>query len=279
MSDIEPAKTKPRWRRWARRIAFLAAGYLLLLAGGCMNPSTPFDVVINLGPVGTYDALKANPAKPKLAVLQHGICRSGWSLWRLERALEAHGYEVLNPSYGSTQQTIEEHAATLERQIESHLATREGAEPELVFIGHSMGGLVIREYLTRKNAREASACVFIATPHRGAALAAKRKELFVFKLFMGTKASLQLERGHDFYQGLGPVPSRRIGCIFGGAGDAEGWNDDIPGDDDGTVGTEEAQLPEQTDSIRLELGHTRIAISEATIECVLQFLKTGKFPR
>lgn len=122
--------------------------------------------------------------------------------------------------------------------------------------------------------------MFIATPHRGAALAAERKDLWLFKLFLGSAAALQLEIGHPFYAGLRPLPdSVRVGCLYGGSGDGEGWNDDIPCDDDGTVGTLEAQAPDQDDALMLPLGHTRIGSSSESIRQVLQFLRYGSFVR
>ncbi|MCA8942578.1 MAG: alpha/beta fold hydrolase [Planctomycetes bacterium] len=251
------------------------AVYVAVVAGGCVNPTSPVDAVLNLVPVPQYGDLRAH--EPTLVVLQHGLSRSAWSLWRLERALESHGYEVLNESYPSTQMRIEDHAERLSRALEHRLAERRGPPPRLVFVGHSMGGLVIRSYLARPGARHASACVFIATPHHGATLVEKRKNLFVFGLFLGNKAALQLERGNPFFDTLGPVPCDRVGCIYGGLGDDEGRNDDIPGDDDGTVSTTEAQLEGQSDSIMLPYGHTMLSMVDATIEQVLVFLYRGSF--
>lgn len=266
-------------RRTLRRgIAVLAIGYAVVVSAGWMTPSTPFDGVLNLPPVELDDALRCRAVRPQLVVLQHGICRSAWSLWRLERALRAHGYEVLNPGYPSTKATIEEHAARLERAIEGRLAGRE-VLPEISFVGHSMGGLVIRSYLGRANARPARSCVFVATPQRGAALSTVRSRLFVYGLFMGSKAGLQLVPGHPFYDTLGPVPAEHVGCLYGGAGDDMGWNDDVPGDDDMTVATDEVQLPEQTDALRLPYGHTRISMHDDTIRQVLAFLRDGAFDR
>ena len=58
--------------------------------------------------------------------------------------------------------------------------------------------------------------------------------LILFKLAMGYQASVQLSPGHAFNQREIRVPGA-VGTIIGSAGDAEGFNDDIPGDDDGTV--------------------------------------------
>lgn len=273
----EPSKPRrTRYRRiFLRSIGAILLAYVIVVAGGCVNPTSPVDAIMNLVPTPSFPDLRAR--EPMVVVLQHGLSRSAWSMWRLERALEGHGYEVLNFSYPSTQRSIERHAERLEDELEHHLAERVGPAPRLAFVGHSMGGLVIRSYLGRERARRPDACVFIATPHRGAALVERRKDLFVFGLFLGDKSALQLELGHPFYESLGTVPCDSIGCIYGGLGDAEGRNDDVPGDDDGTVATVEAQLPEQHDAVRLPQGHTMLSMSDATIEQVLAFLHSGAF--
>ena len=67
------------------------------------------------------------------------------------------------------------------------------------------------------------------------------------------------------------------GVIFGGLGDGAGWNDSIEGDDDGTVGIDEAQLPEARDRIRLERGHTSLSFDDDSVRQVLHFLKFRRF--
>lgn len=265
------------WQRRLRPLLVLVLGYLTVVGVGCMNPSVPFDIAINLPSIGHYEDLEVDARRPTLVVLQHGLWRSAYSLWRLERALRDHGYEVLNPSYGSTRGMIEEHARSLGQSLDRYLAERAGPTPRLCFIGHSMGGLVIRSYLAQKGAHKADLCLFIATPQRGASLVDKRKDGLLFRLFMGSKSALQLSPGHDFFSGLPRLDCAEIGVILGSKGDASGWNEDIPGDDDGTVAVSEAQLPEQTDLCTLPLGHTRISCAAEAIAQVLHYLSKGEF--
>jgi pimeloyl-ACP methyl ester carboxylesterase len=253
---------------------------LVLLYGGAllcgMQPAVPFDVALNLWPAPPVDeSLRAPPAaKPRLVVLQHGLWRSPWSLWRLERALRAHGYAVLNPRYPSTRARIEQHAGRLRDAIEAWVEAN-GEPEEIAFVGHSMGGLVIEEYLRRPDARAPVRCVYVATPHRGAMLCDLRKHWWMFRLFMGTGAALQLSPGDPLHRQ--PLPFvERSGAIVGsiGAGNAS-----IPGDDDGTVGVAEAQLAGAADTVTLPHGHTAIAAHEDTIAQVLHFLREGAFAR
>lgn len=263
----------------ARRAPAVALAVTLgLVAPGCSV--TPLDVrdmltSFDSSPLGD-ELTTAGAARPQLVVLQHGMLRSAVSLWRLEGALEERGYEVLNTSYPSTGAGIEAHAARLAQRIEGHLARRRGAAPEIHFVGHSLGGLVIRSYLARPDARPAKSCVFLGTPHRGAALAASLQGGWAFRTFGGV-AARQLVPGHPFYASLPQVDADRIGCVFGTRGDAVGWSEAIPGDDDGRVGIAEAQLPEQTDSVGLRVHHTWLAQADEVVIQVLQFLKSGEF--
>lgn len=248
----------------------------LLAVGGCgvgvgfgMNPSTPTDWLINL-PGFPHDAALEAEESGTLVVLQHGLWRSAASLGRLERALVDHGYRVLNTSYPSTAALIEDHAVRLASAVRDEVE-REPAR-RIAFVGHSMGGLVIRSYLGQAGVAPADTVVFIGTPQRGAALATRRDGTF-FRLLMGDRAALQLRPGDPFYDSLGPVPARRVVVIRGGLGDDEGFHAGIPGDDDGTVAVAETELVEATAVHTLPIGHTRLSLAEDVIRAVLTELR------
>ena len=57
----------------------------------------------------------------------------------------------------------------------------------------------------------------------------------------------------------------------------EGLNDDIPGDDDGTVAVVEAHLAEETAAVQIATGHTRLSFTYPAIRHVLHFLKHRSF--
>jgi len=266
---------RPPRRRRVRRWALLSV-LLLAVLHGCaivaqVPISWPFDVVINVGFSPADDSLRA-PAdgKRRVVVLQHGIWRTAASLGRLERTLRAHGYEVSNESYPSTAGTIQQHAEQLRDQVE-----RVFAQPvdELYFVGHSMGGLVVQEYLRRTDARLPVRCVYLATPHRGAILADLRQHWWLFRLVMGTKAALQLSPGDAIYQRPVPVPERS-GALVGNLGAGNG---SIPGDDDGTVAVAEAMLDGAADTAVLPFGHTRMSMHPDVCRQVLHFLRRGAF--
>lgn len=283
-SKPQAPSVEPAPQRRARGAALTALAGLLVLGGygasvfGGMQPSLPFDVVVSAGSM-ERDAELAAPddGARRLVVLVHGLWRSSASFGRMQRALEAHGYEVLAFDYPSTRARIEEHATRLGDAITRAVAT--GPAPaELYLVGHSMGGLVIQEWL-RARAPEGplpARCVFVATPHRGAMLAELRCRWWPFRLAMGDQAALQLRPTDPFHRQ--PLP---VGVELGAIAGAEAWvlmgTSDLPGADDGTVRVVEATLPEPHPTVVVAHGHTAIANATATIRYVLQFLKDGRF--
>jgi pimeloyl-ACP methyl ester carboxylesterase len=249
--------------------------YLLLAATGAIGLSVPVDVALNLGRFPRDPALQAPPDGPRLVVLQHGFFRTAWSLWKLERALEDHGYEVLNRSYPSRAATIEEHARQLERDLRAHLRARAVPPRAVWFVGHSMGGLVIRCYLGRPDAVAADGVVFLGTPQRGAIAAVHHRESWLGRLVTGSRAGRQLVPGDAFYASLAPLRAP-AGTVIGGRGDARGASALIPGDDDGRVGVDEARL-EGAPAVLVRAGHTALSTNDAVIAHVLRFLREQRF--
>ncbi|MFO1051563.1 MAG: hypothetical protein U1F36_05075 [Planctomycetota bacterium] len=242
-----------------------------------MNLAAPVDWLLNVGTTPYWPELRAETST--LCVLQHGLIRSACSLVRLQRTLLRHGYAVLNRSYPSVWDTIEAHAERLHASLERRLF-RDGTAaqpPRLCYLGHSMGGLVVRACLARADARAADTCLFLATPQRGAALARVRHSFPPLRIVLGRNAPRQLIPGDPLYARLPAVTARRIGVIYGRRGDGRGWNRHLAGDDDGTVAVAEALLPEAHDQIGLRYGHTRITTAPAVLRQVLVFLRHGRF--
>lgn len=261
-----------------KALAVLLLGYVLLVVSGAMSASFPVDVALNLGR-SQHDASLDVPAggPARLVVLQHGFWRSSWSLWKLERALRAHGYEVLNVSYPSRSGTLQEHARALGERLSAELAARP-SPPQVFFVGHSMGGLVIRHYLSQAGAAAPAGVVFLGTPQRGAALARAHYASWLPRLLIGSRAGKQLIPEDPFYAELRPLRGA-VGTIIGSAGTADGYRAQILGDDDGRVGIDEARLPEATDSIVLRVGHTSLCTRDDVIAQVVHFLGRGRFAR
>lgn len=263
-------------RLWKPACLLPAALLAAFLVGVVLHAPVcwPFDVVWNLGPaVDAPDLRCARDGKVRVVFLQHGMWRTPRALDRLERTLRHQGYEVINEGYPSTDDYLAGHAQRLRDVVEARC--QQGKVDEIAFVGHSMGGVVIHEYLRRADARTPTACIYIATPQRGAILADKRRHWFLFELAMSNKASFQLATVDPIH--LLPIPCpERSGAIVGDIGSG---NVDIPGHDDGTVGCSEATFEGVKDTIVVSYGHTRIVVMDEVLRQVLHFLSKGGFAR
>lgn len=112
------------------------------------------------------DRLRA-AQRPVLLVHGYGCSRG---IWRTQRArLEAAGHVVatitLMPPFGH----IDEMVPLLARRIDDVLAQTRA--DKLVLVGHSMGGLVCRDYLAEHGGDKVAGLITLATPHQGSQLA------------------------------------------------------------------------------------------------------------
>lgn len=103
-------------------------------------------------------------AKPPVVVL-HGIHASARDMARLVRALQADGREVFAPSLtpcdGSA--SIEELSAQLQSLIEANVKRR-----PFDLVGYSMGGIVSRHYLQRRDGlKHVRRFITLCSPHQG----------------------------------------------------------------------------------------------------------------
>ena len=115
-------------------------------------------------------ALRADPAPARdgriPVVMIHGYFSNRGYFGPLVRALEAHGVAPLfTPNFPSAFTSIEHYVETLARYLED-LAAATGA-PQVVIVGHSMGGLAARAYVCTHGAGRVKKLVTIASPHNG----------------------------------------------------------------------------------------------------------------
>lgn len=211
-------------------------------------------------------------------VLLHGLARTERSMNEMGDALLKAGYTVFNIEYPSRKKTIEELAIeTIPKGIKMCNSIN---KKRINFVTHSMGGIVLRYYLSREPIPNLGRVVMLSPPNQGSEAADELMELSVYKWLNGP-AGQQLGTGPDGIAArLGPV-NFPLGIITGNdPGIFDLWFADMfPGENDGKVSVERAKVEGMTDFLALPYGHTFIMDEEEVISQSLHFLRHGLFQR
>ncbi len=216
------------------------------------------------------------PRSPHLVILLHGMGRSPFLFRAMERDLRAAGYDAVAVSYPSLTKDIAGHAD----QLEQLLALSQDAE-RVSFVTHSLGGLVVRELLSRegrpltefwRRKLALGRVVMIAPPNQGSELAESVADLPPYHWIGGPSAS-EIADGPPF----APVsPEIEVAIIAGGTKGGYGFNPLLSEDNDGVVTVSETRLPGARDHIVVRALHTFITGDPQTIAATLNFLETGR---
>jgi pimeloyl-ACP methyl ester carboxylesterase len=144
------------------------------------------------------------------------------------------------------------------------------------FVTHSLGGIVLRQYLLTHQLENLGRVVMLAPPNEGSELADRFRHNRLYKLLTGPA-------GHELGTDRGSVPNRlgpaafELGII---AGDrslnpvSSAW---IPGPDDGKVAVRSTPLEGMKDFLLVHHSHTWMMWRTDVAASVARFLKCGYF--
>jgi len=121
--------------------------WMLLAAGGC--------------------SYHDNPDAPEQVILLHGLGRKGHAMFLLQKRICEAGYEAHSIEYASLQEPPEVILEKVGEQIE--LNCNDDGRP-VHFVGHSLGGLIVRAYLDQRPLKNLGRVVLLGTPSRGSEL-------------------------------------------------------------------------------------------------------------
>ena len=211
---------------------------------------------------------------PACVILLHGLMRSNSAMDKLERAATEAGYLSVNIDYDSLSAPIEELAP---RAINQGLAECRGRQaPQIHFITHSLGGILLRQYLSQEKIPELGNTVMIAPPNHGSEVIDTINSLPGISLVVGP-AGLQLGTGTESVPiRLGAV-NFPVGVIAGDRTINPLLSLTLPNPDDGKVSIASARVDGMTDFIVLHHSHVFIMRAEDTIRQSLYFLARQRF--
>jgi triacylglycerol lipase len=207
-------------------------------------------------------------------ILLHGMCRTSRSMEAMAHALTQAGYQVTNVDYPSRTDTVGPLAESVIRPVVAD-CERNGAT-QIHFVTHSLGGILVREYLAHHAIPNPGRVVMLGPPNQGSEVVDKLSGWWIFKKINGPAGN---ELGTD----TNSVPNK-IGvanfCVGIIAGNHSiNWINSllIPGRDDGKVSVERTKLAGMTDWIVLPTSHPFIMKNKAAVAQTIYFLRDGKF--
>ncbi len=206
-------------------------------------------------------------------ILLHGLGRTPLSMKRIEWTLQKQNYRVINVRYPSTRISIQDAADywlgdVLKNQIVDPAA-------KIHFVAHSLGGIVLRQYLTNHEIPNLGRVVMLAPPNHGSELVDRVRNNCLYRLATGP-AGRQLGTSESSIPSqLGPVDFE-LGVIAGDRSLNPLFSSWIPGPDDGKVSVRSAQMP-GADFLLVHHSHTWMAWSPRVNSAVVQFLRAGHF--
>lgn len=207
-------------------------------------------------------------------ILLHGLGRFKQSMRKLEQHLTSLGYSTVNLAYPSTTKSIEAIA-------ETHLAVavkacEERKADKIHFVGHSLGGIIVRQYLQRHSVPAGSRLVMLSPPNQGSELVDILRQVPLYEWATGP-AGQELGTGQDsVVHRLKPVDIE-IGVIAGNFSINLLFSAFLEGDNDGMVSVKSTMLPEMRDLIIVPNIHTFIMRDPLVMRQIAHFLRHGRF--
>lgn len=210
----------------------------------------------------------------ELVILAHGLGRSDWAMWRLEQRLEKANYNVCTLNYDTIGKSINSILNETNKHIDICLQNSEKTH----FVGHSLGGLVIRSYL--QNNREILSkeklgeVVLMGTPNKGSELADHLSDSWLMTI--GGEISRALMTGDYSLGNNFDELDINIGIIVATKSSSSTCEYFVE-PNDGLVSVESAKLQSMSDFIAVEVTHTQMLYDAEVAGQTIHFLKYGEF--
>lgn len=206
-------------------------------------------------------------------ILLHGMGRTKNAMLILKSRLEDAGFRVVSETYPSTGNSIDKHVEWLDDLLKTCCSDK---TVKIHFVTHSLGGIVVRLYLSERQLPSLGRVVMLSPPNKGSELVDYLKDWEIYKFGTGPSGQ-ELGTGADSIPNrIGPV-NFELGVITGDATLNPIFSEIIPGPDDGKVSVESARVEGMKSFLVVPHSHAFIMNSADVAKEVISFLETGAF--
>lgn len=211
-------------------------------------------------------------ARASCVILLHGLARTPSSMETLAEALLVEGFLPINEGYPSREYPIEQLA-----EIAITPALEKCPKGERInFVTHSLGGILVRQYLSTHDLVHLNRVVMLGPPNQGSEVVDKLRNLPGFH-FVNGDAGMQLGTGEiSIPESLGRA-NFDVGIIAGTRSINWILSALIPNKDDGKVSIESTKLDGMSDHINMPVTHPFMMKNDSVIDQVVYYLKNGRF--
>ena len=211
-------------------------------------------------------------SEPESVILLHGYGRTPFSMRPLQNRLQEAGFMVHNIGYPSMRRSPPELVEFLNDRFKSCC----GTSPRIHFVTHSLGGILVRAYLSEHHLKNMGRVVMLAPPNQGSELADIANGSILLRAILGPTV-VQLGTGEDSLPNRLPPPWYELGVIAG----IDAFNPIgsffVPDPSDGTVSVASTSLAGMSDFVTVRKSHTFIMRSADVAGYIIRFLRTGRF--
>ncbi len=222
------------------------------------------------------------PKHRNRVILVHGLHQTAWIMRPLAKRLQAAGFDTHQYGYRSMRDGIKTNSARLNRWLEQN----HHPDQPLDLVGHSLGGLIIRDFVAQYPKWQIGRCVTLGTPHTGSVCAD-----YIWRL---TPAVV----GRSYIDALdgtvAPLPNHiTLGVIAGNRPYGLGQlflqyhnrklhkiGTPLPKEQlvhDGTVYVAETKIETAADHIVMPVSHTGMLVDKQVAAQTCYFLQHGQF--
>jgi triacylglycerol lipase len=218
----------------------------------------------------------AGCAKRECVVLVHGLGRTPLGMKPLEWYFRRNGYRVVNVRLPWWRYGIEQLANV---QLHQAILSRIPADAAKIhFVTHSMGGIVVRQYLSNHTLAKLGRVVMLAPPNEGCEIADFLKRFALGRLLIGASGCQLGTSPSDLPRRIRRIDAE-IGIIAGDRCGKPLLGGILPRPNDGTVSVKSARLEEMSDFLVVHTGHNLILLRGATFREAKTFLEHGRFQK